>query len=122
MNWTPAAIAAGSPAARATASSVWMFFSSSGSNSTMSSIVTMWDAGARWAPTVVAGDAMLRAPFRTVPRDSRHPAPRQQPPPVIRRRQLHDDEQATALLELVLDAPGHSHLRSHAGHLHYLHP
>src|SRR3990170_1639089 len=122
MNWTPAAIAAGSPAARATASSVWMFISSSGSNSTMSSMVTTWDTGASSAPMVVAGEAILLAPFRPVSRYARHPAPRQQAPAVIRRGQLHDDDQPAALLELVLNASGHRHLRPDYRQVHDLQP
>src|SRR3990172_5060837 len=122
MNWTPAAIAAGSPAALATASSVWMFFSSSGSNSTMSSIVTTCDTGASSVPIVVAGEAILLAPFRPVSRHARHTAPRQQPPAVVRRRQLHHHEQPPALFELVLNASGNRHLRPNDRQVHDLQP
>src|SRR5574341_839350 len=122
MNWTPAAIAAGSPAARATASSVWMFASPSGSNRIMSSIVTTCDRGARPAPTVITGAATLFAPFGPVAGHTGHPAPRQQAAAVVSRSQLHDHEEAPALLELVLDAPGHENLRADDGQVHDLQP
>src|SRR3990172_3508885 len=118
MNCTPAAMAAGSPAARATSSSVWIFFSPSGSKSIISSIVTKWETGATSAPAAIS--VMLLPSVRPVTGHPGHPSARQQPAPLVRGRQVHDDEQPPPLLELAPSFPRHCNPSPHDRQVHDL--
>src|SRR3972149_6018592 len=71
MNCTPAAMAAGSPAARATSWSVWMFFSPTGSDSTDSSRGPTRGAG----PGAGAASAAPRRPAGAEEGDMGDPKP-----------------------------------------------
>src|SRR3990172_4594375 len=118
MNCTPAAMAAGSPAARATSSSVWIFFSPSGSKRAMSSIVTRWETGATSVPVAIS--VMLLPSVRPVTGHPGHPSARQQPAALVCGRQVHDDEQPAALLELGRHSSGHRYPSSHDWQVHDL--
>src|SRR3990172_10362043 len=121
MNCTPAAMAAGSPAARATSWSVWMFFSPTGSNSTMSSRVTTRETGASSAPASIAGGVIAHSlPGGT----SRPPSYGHEPGPARGRprRPRPSPRTAAPLLELVDDLAAHLDSRADDGDVEDLKP